>query len=169
MTRPGRRRLAPVALPALVLLGLAIAGCRGGEGAAAGATVRIYVVTPLCEGAEAALAAAGGEAGDLEVRAVCLPPVEAAALGSTRLRLARIGANARRATQDSSAVAFVEKPGRANSFAAPIVDEADLAFVKSSSGERAMRSVLSALEAADTSSGSVRDEVRQALESSPPG
>lgn len=162
-----RRRLAAAALATgLAAASVVLPGCGGGEGAAAGATVRVYVGTPLCEGAKRALAAAGGEAGDLKVSAVCLPPVEGAALGSTRLKLATVGANARRATQDSAAVAFVEKPGRANRFASPIVEEADIAFVTSGSGAQAMRSVLAAVEAAGKGSGSLREDVRKQLESS---
>ena len=163
----GRRGRAPAALALALLLGTAaLSGCGGGEGAAAGATVRVYVDVNLCPAAKRALAAAGGEAGELRVRVVCLDPVEGAALGSHRLKLATIGANARRATQDSSAVAFVEPAGRANRFAQPIVEEADLAYVNASSGARAMASILRAIEEADTGSSSVRDEVRKTLESS---
>ncbi len=163
----GRRgRVAPAAALVLALGALALSGCGGEEGVAAGATVRVYVDQGLCGGAKRALAAAGGEAGELRVRVVCLDPVEGAALGSHRLKLATIGANARRATEDSSAVAFVERPGRANRFAQPIVEEATLAYVNASSGAQAMGSVLSAIEAADANSGSLRDEVRKALESS---
>ena len=161
-----RRRLAAAVLaPALAVSALALAGCGGGEGAAAGATVNVYVGTRLCGGAKQALAAAGGEAGDLKVRAVCLPPVEGAALGTTHLKLATIGANARRASQDSSAVAYLELPGRANRFAEPILKEAGIAYVNASSGGKAMRSILSAVEEAGSGSGSLRDEVRKTLES----
>ncbi|HVO54384.1 MAG TPA: hypothetical protein VMT37_08225 [Solirubrobacterales bacterium] len=152
---------------ALVLVGAAgvLTGCGGDEGVAAGATVRVYVEAALCPGAERALTTAGGEAGDLRVRAVCLPPVEGAALGSRRVKLAVVGSNARRATQDSSSVAYLEPPGPANRFAEPILEEPGIAFVKSSSGARAMRNVLSAVEEAGSGSGSIRDEVRKTLES----
>ena len=161
-----RRRAAAAPLAsALVVAALALAGCGGGEGVSPGATVRAYFDVNLCAGAKRALAAAGGEAGEVRVRAVCLRPTEGAALGSHRLKLATIGANARRATQDSSAIAFVEPRARANRFAEPIVKAAGLAYVNASSGEQAMSSILAAVEAADTSSGSLRDEVRKTLES----
>lgn len=163
-TASRRRAAAPLA-SALVLAALALAGCGGGEGVAPGATVRAYFDVNLCPGAKRALAAAGGEAGEVKVRVACLAPTEGAALGSHRLKLGTIGANARRATQDSAAIAFVEPTARANRFARPIVEEAQIAYVNASSGEEAMTRILEAIEAADTGSGSLRDEVRKSLES----
>ncbi len=169
------RGAAPVGL-ALALLGAlgGLAGCGGDEGVATGATVRVYVGAGLCSGAERALAAAGAEAGDLRVRAVCLLPVDGAALGGEFLgeprpdhgiNLATVGSNARQATQDSSTVAYLEPPGAANRFAEPILEEAGIAFVTASSGGKAMRRVLSAIEEAGSGSSSIRDEVRNSLES----
>jgi hypothetical protein len=149
-----------------VLLGLAAvglllgaAGC-GGDSVAAGATVRVYVGADLCAEAQGELAKTGGKAGDLELEAVCLKPVES----GSRLNLATIGANARGATEDSSAIAYVEAQGPANRFAQSIVEEAGIAYVTASSGDHAVRQVLDAVEAAG--SGSLRDQVRQALERS---
>jgi hypothetical protein len=158
-------RAAGAVLVALSLLAAGfISGCGGDEGVAAGATVRVYVGAGLCPGAERVLAAADGKAGDLRVSAVCLPPVEGAALGSRRLKLATVGANARRATEDSSAIAYLEPLGPANRFAEPIVEEAGLGYLASASGARAMTVVLRAVE--EAGSGSLRDDVRKALEAS---
>ena len=159
-----RRGWGALALASVLAAG-ALTGCGGDEGVAAGATVRVYVEAALCPSAEQALAAADGEAGDLEVQAVCLPPVEGAALGSRRVKLAIAGANARRATQDSTSVAFLEPPGPANRFTRPIVEEAGIAYVTDSSGKQAMRRVLSAIEESGSGSGSLREKVRSALES----
>jgi hypothetical protein len=136
---------------------LGAVGC-GEDSVASGATVRVYVGADLCAEAKGELATRGGKAGDLEVEAVCLRPTE----GSGRLDLATIGANARRATEDSSAIAYVESKSPGNRFAQPIVEEASIAYVNASPGEHAVQRVLAAVEAAR--SGSLRDEVRQALE-----
>ena len=124
-----------------------------------GATVRVYVGAPLCAGTRHELARRQGRAGDLRVSALCL----AVARRGGRLSLATIGANARRATEDSAAVAYLEAPGPANRFARPIVEEAGIAYVKASSGTIAMQRVLHAI--AEAGSSSIRDEVREALES----
>ena len=74
-------------------------GRRGGRGVRGAAAVR---------GAPGAISiAAGGRAGELRVRLVCLADAEAGG----RLDLATVGANARRATEDSSAVGYIEAPG----------------------------------------------------------
>jgi hypothetical protein len=142
---------------ALLALALLVAGC-GGSGASAGATVSVYVGAPLCEEAQAAVERAGGRAGDdLKVRAVCLPPV-----GSRGgISLAAAGANARRASEDSTAVAFLEAPGPAAGFSQPIVEAADIAWLETGSGSAAMRRVLVALGEAGSSSprAAVLDEV----------
>jgi hypothetical protein len=145
---------------ALALLALAaVAGCGGSEGVAARATVRVYVGAELCPGAREALSRQQGKAGEVEVRAVCLRP----ALAGRKIDLATQGANARRASEDSTAVAFVEAKGKAAGFAQPIVEEAGIAFVEAASGERAMERVLGAIADAGTS-GSLREKVREALE-----
>ena len=153
--------------PALLVLGAAgmvlwSVGC-GGEGVTAGATVRVYVGADLCPAAQQSLAAANGEAGDVKLQAVCLAPAAGGANGRGHLDLAAIGANARRATQDSSTIAFVESRGPANRFARTIVEEAGIAYVIASSGEDAVQRILDAVE--EAGSGSLRDEVRQTLES----
>lgn len=150
----GRPVAAALALVALV----AVVGC-GSQGVAAGATVDVYVGAGLCPGAREALSRQQGRAGDVEVRALCLRPVVAGG----KIDLAAQGANARRATEDSAAVAFVEAKGKPAEFARPIVEEAGIAFVEAASGEQAMERVLSAVADAGTS-GSPREKVRDALE-----
>jgi hypothetical protein len=144
-----------VVLLGLVAVGMAlgVAGC-GGDSVTAGATVRVYVGADLCSEARGA----DGEAGDLHVEAICVDPVESGG----RLDLATIGANARRATEDSSAIAYVETRGPANRFAQTIIEEAGIAWTLASSGEKAVQRVLAAVESAG--SGPLRDEVRKTLE-----
>jgi len=139
---------------------LFVAGCGGGEGAADGATVSAYVVAPLCAEAERELARHGGEAGDLHVRAACLPSAES----SRKLNLARIGANARRATEDSSAIAYIGEPTRAASrFSEPILEAANIPQLTQRSGAEAMAELLQALERASGNSGSLRQAVNDEL------
>lgn len=154
-----RRRGMLPALAGLAAVGMLLgAGGCGGDSVASGATVRVYVGADLCPEAKAELAKTGGKAGDLELEAICLKPVESGG----RLDLTTIGANARRATEDSSAIAYVESRGPANRFAQTIIEEAGIAWTLASSGEKAMQRVLAAVEAAG--SGSLRDEVRKTLE-----
>ena len=154
----GRAAAAALALAALAV---AMGGCGSGGGVEAGATVDVYVSARLCPGARQELSREQGKAGKLEVRARCLRPVVAP--GAARIDLATQGANARRASQDSTTVAYLEAPGKAAKFARPIVAEAGIAFVESRSGEAAMKRVLRAIADAGTS-GSLREKVRDALE-----
>lgn len=110
----------------------------------------VYVTAPLCGGAEEELARYGGEAGDLRVRAVCLPDAES----SQKLDLAQIGANARRATEDSSSIAYIgERAKSASRFSAPILEEAGIAQLSATSGAAGMEKLLRAVEdAGDPSS-----------------
>jgi hypothetical protein len=142
---------------ALLVLGVGAGGC-GGEGVSKGATVNAHVSAPLCAAAKRELTKQGSSAGDVKLRAICLAP----AMHGGRLDLATIGANARRATEDSSAIAFVEAPGPANRFSRTILEEAGIAWTTASSGASAMARVLRAVSEADTSS--LRDSVREALE-----
>ncbi|HSR94920.1 MAG TPA: hypothetical protein VLK56_08640, partial [Solirubrobacterales bacterium] len=144
---------------ACVLL-VAVAGCGENEGAASGATARAYVAGPLCAGAEKELARHGGEAGDVHVRAICLPRVESL----HKLDLAQIGANARRATEDSTAVGYIGEPTRAASrFSEPILETAGIAQLSQISGVAAMKKLLDAVAKAGNS-GSLRQSVNDELE-----
>ncbi len=157
-TRPSLRALPRVLLAVgfSALLAAAV-GCGESGGVAAGATVTAYVEAPLCAEAERELAKEGGQAGDVRVRAVCLERVD----DGKRLDLATVGANARRATEDSAAVGYLEPPVTP-SFSRPIVEAANIAVVRTSSGKTAMAQLLHAIAEADDSSP-LRDQVRQNL------
>lgn len=128
---------------AACLLLVALSGCGGAGGVSDGATVAVYVTAPLCVGAEEELARQGGEAGNLRVRAVCLPSGEK----SQKLDLAQIGANARRATEDSSSIAFIgERSKSASRFSAPILEAAEIKQYAQQSGNAAMTKLLRELE-----------------------
>jgi hypothetical protein len=128
----------------LLLLGTVVAAAGGcGEGGAqSGATVSIYVVPPLCQEARRKVDEAGREAGDLEVRVLCLRRVERG--GQTDLAMA--GKNARRATEDSTSVAFLEAPGAATAFTRSIVESGEVAWVQTSSVAAPVGRILRALE-----------------------
>jgi hypothetical protein len=155
-----------VALIAYVLLAataggvllIGFAGCGESEGVAEGATVTAYVEASLCSGAKQQLATERGHAGDIRVRAVCLPSPDQ----GRNLDLATVGANARQATQDSTTVGFLEaQDPSASRFTHPILESASIAWITSSSGKAAMAQLLQAIEAADP--GSLRESVQEAL------
>src|SRR6187431_2764432 len=109
-------RLLAIAIACALLVPFA-GGC-GEEGAASGATVTVYVSAPLQGGeaeagrllcAEAREQAAQGKGGeDLRLRVACL---DASGAGG-RWTLAKVGSNARRATEDSTGVAYIGEPDR---------------------------------------------------------
>lgn len=140
----------------LFLCALLAAGC-GEGGVSAGATVAVYVVKPLCAPAEGELKKEGKQVGEVQVRIVCLPPAESGG----RIDLATAGANARRATEDSTSVAYLESPGPAAKFSEPILESAEIAWLSTNSGSTAMRRVLRALE--ERGSSSPRDAVLESL------
>jgi hypothetical protein len=142
---------------ALLLVTLAAVGC-GEEGAAGGATVTVYVSAPL-RGAEAeagqrlcdeareqAGQGRGGE--DLRLRVVCLDTSER----ERAWTLAQVGANARRATEDSTAVAYVGEPDpEARRQSRPIVDAAGIAELGGMTGREAVARVRAAIAEGDES------------------
>lgn len=130
------RRLQVLSLALLMAVAAASAGC-GAGGAESGATVSVYAAAALCQEAREN----AGPAGDLEVRIVCLPPRR-----DSEPALAGAGANARRATEDSTSVAFLEAPGPAAKFSQSIVEAADVAWLEPRSGSTAMRRIVKALE-----------------------
>jgi hypothetical protein len=147
----------------LVLLIALASGC-GEEGAAGGATVTVYVSAPLrgteaeagqrlCDEArEQAGQGRGGE--DLRLRVVCLDSSE----GDRAWTLAQVGANARRATEDSTAVAYVGEPDpEARRQSRPIVDAAEIAELGGMTGREAVAKVEAAIAEGDES------EPRQAV------
>lgn len=136
--------MARAALAALCAVALLISGCGESDETASGATVTVYVAGALCAEAKRELAHHGPEAGDLHVRAICLPSAEKAG----KLDLATVGANARRATEDSSSIAYIGEPTQAASrFAETILEEAGIRQYAAMLGAPAMRQLLSDLEA----------------------
>jgi hypothetical protein len=152
------RRLLLSALGGATAL-LALAGCGGSEGVEAGAQVSVYVVPPQCDGARRVLDRAGHRAGELRVRLICVEDAQAGG----RLDLARVGANARRAIEDSSAVGYVEARGPAVRHSVPILEEAKIPVVESGSGAVSMARLLDAIRAAGTTGG-LREAVGDELE-----
>lgn len=149
---------------AFLLVAALIFGC-GEGGAESGARVTVYVSAPLtgadaavgrrlCEGARRGAARSSGKVEDLEIEVVCLD-----AVGETgRWTLAQVGANARRATEDSTTVAYAGEPDpRARKQSGPIVDAAGIAAIGGVSGEEAVSRVIAAIRDGDAS------EPRQAV------
>lgn len=157
-------------LSALLLLGLlgAVASCGEEGGAADGATVTVYVSAPL-RGDEAAAGrvlcdeareqAAQGKGGDvLKLRIVCLD----ASGPDGRWTLEQVAANARRATEDSTAVAYVGEPAlAARQQSRPILDAAKIAQIGGTRGREAISQVQVALREDEQSDP--RDTVFSAL------
>ena len=104
---------------------------------------------------------ARGDGGPLQGRRP-LPCTERTNRGG--VDLATNGANSRRATEDTSAVATLETPGPGNKFSRPILESAGIPLVTASSGRQAMKRTLAAIESAGSSE--VRDKVRETLEPS---
>jgi hypothetical protein len=149
------RRFQVLSLAVFAVVAVASSGC-GEGGAQSGATVSVYVVPPLCQGARRKVDDADRQAGDLKVRVLCLRRVERG--GQADLGMA--GANARRATEDSTSVAFLEVPGPAAEFSRSIVESARIAWLETSSASTAMHRILSALEGSPSSPRkAVLDEV----------
>jgi hypothetical protein len=149
------RRLTALSLAAVSILVPALAGC-GEGGAASGATVSIYVAGSQCGEARLALRKKDWKAGDLKIRLACFPPVEK----KGGVDLAAAGADARRATEDSTSVAYLEAPGPGARFSQSIVEAADLAWIETGPAAAAMNHIVTALEG-DSSSPrkAVLDEV----------
>jgi hypothetical protein len=157
----GDRRGGGALLLLVTACGLLIAGCGEGEGVASGATVNVYASASSCAEAKGVVEKEGGRAGDVKVRVLCLADAERGG----RLDLATIGANARRAAQDSTTVAYIgEKSQEAVRFSRPIVEEgADIAVVSGLSGTAAMKQIMSSIEDAGSSSNlreAVLDDLR---------
>jgi hypothetical protein len=120
---------------ACVLCALII-GC-GEAGVSSGATVAVYVSgESLCKGARQELNSSNERAGSFRIRMVCLDDPGT---------LAATGANARRATEDSSTVGYIGEPNT-------IVEAAGIAQVSTSSGATAMARLLRAIRQADGNS-----------------
>jgi hypothetical protein len=145
-------------LVAVCVLLIGAAGCGGGGGVSSDAVVTAYVEAPLCAAAKQELASHDGRAGDLRVQAICLPSPHKA----KKLSLATLGANARRATEDSTSVAYLEAPDpEASRFVHPILETAEVPWISASSGSAAMSRLLTLIP--DANSGSLRESLREEL------
>jgi branched-chain amino acid transport system substrate-binding protein len=130
----GSRGTALIAAPALVLA-IATSGCAtSGEGIHPGETVTVHVSMPLrgaeapdgqdvVDGAKLALRDADGRAGELEVKLVPLDDTGPNQVWSQ----AQAAANARRATEDSTSIAYIgDFDSGATRSSLPITNEAHL-------------------------------------------
>jgi hypothetical protein len=148
---------------AVLVLALAMAalaaGC-GEEGAEEGAVLTVYVSAPgqrLCDEARAQ-ARGARTTEDHTLRVVCLD-VETGDGGT----LAKVGSNARRATEDSTTVAYVGEPGREmRKQSRPILDTAEIAQLGELNGRKAIDTVIAAIDEGD--SGDPRAAVYDAIE-----
>lgn len=144
-------------LPLLVVaLAVIVAGC-GEEGAAEEAELTVYVSGPL-RGPEAArgqrrcdeaweTVRVEYEEGDHWLRVFCLD----ASGPDGRWTLAKVGSNARRATEDSTAVAYIGEPDRAaRRQSRPIVESAEMAEFGVTGGRQAIEEVFAALREDDS-------------------
>jgi branched-chain amino acid transport system substrate-binding protein len=140
----GRWAGAVAALGALAAV-VGLGGCAsGGSGVEPGERVDVYVSMPLrgpdapdgrdvVDGARLALADAGGRAGELEVRASYLDDTSGAGPDPS-WDAAAAAANARQATQDSAAIAYIgDFDSGATRFSLPITNEAHLLQVSPAS------------------------------------
>lgn len=159
---------AGAALLALVLVAAGAAGCGEEEGVADGATVTAYVETALCEGARNPKAEIDPTSGEpFEVRFACLPDPRGAELGQgvgggRQIDLATVGANARRATEDSTAIAYLQTDDPAiTRFTRPILEAAGIGILTADTRQEAMQLLLAIL--AESDSGDLRADVRDAL------
>ena len=126
-------------------LALAMGGCASNSTIQPGkSTVNVYVSMPLrgpsgpdgqdvADGARMALDAAGGHVGGLGVRAVYLDDTSGSG-ASARWSAAKVGANARQATEDSTAIAYIgDFESGASRTSIPITNQAALLQVSPAS------------------------------------
>jgi branched-chain amino acid transport system substrate-binding protein len=141
--RSSSARAACAALIAIVA-GSTLAGCGGDESVQGEGPLTVYVSLPLrgpsgadgqdaADGAELALADAGGEAADREVRAVVLDATEGTD-ARAQWTPEQAAANARRATEDSTSIAYIgDFESGATRASLPITNEARLLQVSPAS------------------------------------
>jgi hypothetical protein len=125
-----------------------------------GAVATAYVVAPLCAEVEEALARHGAEVGEVRVRVTCLSSSE----HGGKQDLAAIGAGARRATEDSTSIAYITTTDpTAIRFSETILEEPGIAQLPTSSGKLAITKLIHAIGEAGSSSN-LRASVADALE-----
>lgn len=137
-------------LPAILIacvLGPLLAGC-GEEGAEEGAELTVYVSAPGQRLCDEARAEARGEktTGDHTLQVVCLD----AGAGDSGT-LAKVGSNARRATEDSTTVAYIGEPDReTRKQSQPILQTAEIAQLGEFNGREAIQTVIVAIDEGDS-------------------
>jgi hypothetical protein len=161
LARPGI-----AALLLVLAIAVGVAGCGEDEGVADGATVNAYVEEPLCKRPGMVLVPAGdGDA--MVLRFLCLPAARGPGLsqgvgGGRQVDLATAGANARRATEDSTTIAYLSAADPAvNRFTHPILEAAGIGWMTAENQVAAERRLGKIVAAADPSS--LRADVREAL------
>lgn len=148
-----------MAAAAVVLISAAAAGCGEAGGVSEGATVSVYAVAPACAGAKRALATHGERAGEVRVRLICVGDGEA----GKDWALAAVGANARRATEDSTTVAYLaDQDPTAAEYSRAILEEAGITQLSGQSGAIEMHKLLTTLEEAGSSSN-LRQSINKSL------
>jgi branched-chain amino acid transport system substrate-binding protein len=142
---PGLARIAKPAALLLLVAGLALGGCRGGEESTriSGGTVTVYASVPrhgvshaagaaVAAGQRLALADAGGRAGDLRVRLVSLDSTEP---GDRLWDPEQVNANAERAADDDTTIAYLgEVDYGASAVSVPITNDAGILQVSAGDG-----------------------------------
>lgn len=156
-----RKSLAGAAAAGLLAAVLPLAGCGGGGGVAEGATVSVYAVAPACAGAKRALDGHGARVGEVRVRVVCVSDGER----GRQWTLAAVGANARRATEDSTTVAYIaDRDPTAAKFSRTILESAGIAQLPPSPSSAATTNeILTAIDEAGSSN--IRESVNESLSS----
>jgi hypothetical protein len=136
------------------------AGCGEGGGVGDGATATVYVAAGACDQAKRALGNEGERVGSLRVRVACVPSTEEAG----RFDLAQIGANVRRATEDSTTIAYVgELDPTSVRFSETILEAAGIAQLPEMPGSKAVHKLLPAIEQALDEGGNLRQSVYDQL------
>lgn len=151
-------RSGPLALLLCAVLAVGMAGC-GEDGAEEDAMLTVYVSGPL-RGAEAKQGQRrcdeAWNAVQIEREGEESPWVRVICLDATgpegRWTLAKVGANARRATEDSTAIAYIGEPDpEARRHSRPIVEAAGMVEFGAVGGRRAIEEVFAALREEDAS------------------
>jgi hypothetical protein len=127
---------------------LLVGGCGAREGVDRNANLNVYVSAPLCASAARQLAKEGPRVDSVRLRIVCLDGTR----NGSRLDLAAIGANARRAVEDSSSIAYIGDPTEAaTKFSHSILEAAGIPQLANQSGSVAITKLRSALRGAGDS------------------
>jgi hypothetical protein len=159
-------RAGVVALCALVLATVGAVGCGEEEGVADDGVVTAYVEAPLCQRGQVAVVQ--NESGDgVSMKLVCLPAARGPELGQgvgggREVDLATAGANARRATEDSTTIVYIEAddPGVSRS-THPILEAAGIGWLTAASQREAINRLSELIFEADLDS--LRADVREEL------